>query len=618
MTTTTNVAQVKLNVMTQSQYNSATKNPTELYMITDAKVNYNDLDNKPVVDQTYSGTSTNAQSGVAVKSAIDSAISSVYKPAGSIAFASRPTPGASYEGDVYNITDAFTTDSTFVEGAGINYPAGTNIVCINTSGSTYKWDVLAGLVDLSGYQTLIDSSHKLSADLVDDTSTTHKFVTASDKTTWSGKQDALVSGTNIKTVNNTSLLGSGNITVSSLPDQTGNSGKYLTTDGTDASWGDSVTVTESSLKTIEGNSILGSGNITILPDQTSQSGKFLTTDGTDVSWATVITSQVNSDWNASSGVAEILNKPTIPTINNTANYVPYKSGTSTFSDSSLLYNSNAMAFTNKLHIGSSSPTSYYSKGTLTIYNNSMNQLVNSIALLNYGGGEGSGVSVDMYNTSANGGIPSGRFALIDNGSYSGYLQLQVKKSGAAGNPLLPAMNIVPLPASNSMTTCISFGKNEYGNALFDLHKPEAIISETGSNNKWSGSGTTYTSTTGHSKFLVAAGDTVYFTAGTEAKVTSFTYSSSTVTITTDVTLGTISNQSLIIKKAYAKVTDESNNTKVIIDAYGKLGIGTVSPTYDIDVVGDINASNDIKINGVSIATEAYTASEIETLWNSVA
>ena len=54
-----------------------------------------------------------------------------------------------------------------------------------------------------------------------------------------GKQATLVSGTNIKTVNSTSLLGSGNIAISSysLPTQTGNSGKYLTTNGTAESWG---------------------------------------------------------------------------------------------------------------------------------------------------------------------------------------------------------------------------------------------------------------------------------------------------------------------------------------------------------------------------------------------
>lgn len=43
------------------------------------------------------------------------------------------------------------------------------------------------------------------------TANTTVHVTSSDKTTWSGKQDALVSGTNIKTVGGNSLLGSGNI-----------------------------------------------------------------------------------------------------------------------------------------------------------------------------------------------------------------------------------------------------------------------------------------------------------------------------------------------------------------------------------------------------------------------
>lgn len=41
-------------------------------------------------------------------------------------------------------------------------------------------------------QPLIDNAHKLSADLVDDTSTTNKFVTASEKTTWNGKADKVL------------------------------------------------------------------------------------------------------------------------------------------------------------------------------------------------------------------------------------------------------------------------------------------------------------------------------------------------------------------------------------------------------------------------------------------
>ena len=86
---------------------------------------------------------------------IDAAISAVYKPAGSIAFASLPTPGADNLGNVYNITDEFTTDARFTEGAGIEYPAGTNVAVVETSAepATYMFDVLSGFVDLSDYLT---------------------------------------------------------------------------------------------------------------------------------------------------------------------------------------------------------------------------------------------------------------------------------------------------------------------------------------------------------------------------------------------------------------------------------------------------------------------------------
>jgi len=43
---------------------------------------------------------------------------------------------------------------------------------------------------------------------------THRFVTDTEKTTWNGKQDSLVSGTNIKSIEGQSLLGSGNIDLS--------------------------------------------------------------------------------------------------------------------------------------------------------------------------------------------------------------------------------------------------------------------------------------------------------------------------------------------------------------------------------------------------------------------
>ena len=83
------------------------------------------------------------------------------------------------------------------------------------------------------------------------------------------KQDTLVSGTNIKTINNNSILGNGNIDVDSLPSQSGNSGKFLTTNGSTASWA----------------TVQGGGDS--LPDQTGQSGKFLTTNGSTASWADI-------------------------------------------------------------------------------------------------------------------------------------------------------------------------------------------------------------------------------------------------------------------------------------------------------------------------------------------
>lgn len=123
------------------------------------------------------------------KSQIDGTIASVYKPAGSVAFANLPTLAANVLGNVYNVTDAFTTTAAFVEGSGKNYPAGTNVVVISVGTNTYLFDVLAGMVDLSGYQTLITSSNKISADNVSDSGTTNKFVTATEKTTWNGKMD---------------------------------------------------------------------------------------------------------------------------------------------------------------------------------------------------------------------------------------------------------------------------------------------------------------------------------------------------------------------------------------------------------------------------------------------
>lgn len=103
------------------------------------------------------------QTATEVQSAISAQIGSVYKPGGSVAFASLPTPAADNLGMVYNVTDAFTTNSNFVEGAGVQFPAGTNVVVILSSGSQYLFDVLSGFVDLSAYSTTSAMNSAISA-----------------------------------------------------------------------------------------------------------------------------------------------------------------------------------------------------------------------------------------------------------------------------------------------------------------------------------------------------------------------------------------------------------------------------------------------------------------------
>ena len=129
------------------------------------------------------------------------------------------------------------------------------IVLTLNNGTTIDVPV-ADLV--SGLQSEITAQNPLSADLVDDTNTTHKFVSAAEKSTWNGKQDAI-----------------------------------------------------SDLATIRSGAAAGATAV-----QPADLATVATTGSyTDLSnTPTIPAAQVNSDWNASSGVAEILNKPTLGTM----------------------------------------------------------------------------------------------------------------------------------------------------------------------------------------------------------------------------------------------------------------------------------------------------------------
>lgn len=110
-----------------------------------------------IANNIYSKSQTYSKTEVDDK--VSAALTSAIVPKGTVAYASLPTPAKANLGYMYNVSDAFTTDARFVEGAGKKYDAGANVyvVTVTTGSSTeYKFDVFMGFVDLSGYQTKAD------------------------------------------------------------------------------------------------------------------------------------------------------------------------------------------------------------------------------------------------------------------------------------------------------------------------------------------------------------------------------------------------------------------------------------------------------------------------------
>ena len=71
---------------------------------------------------------------------ISESFAGALRPMGTVAFASLPALTTAAAGDMYNISDEFTTTDDFKEGAGNTVPAGANVY----KTSDGKWDVLAG------------------------------------------------------------------------------------------------------------------------------------------------------------------------------------------------------------------------------------------------------------------------------------------------------------------------------------------------------------------------------------------------------------------------------------------------------------------------------------------
>lgn len=71
---------------------------------------------------------------------ISSSFKGALRPMGTVTFANLPELANAGEGDMYNISDQFTTNANFKEGSGFAIPAGSNVY----KTADDKWDILAG------------------------------------------------------------------------------------------------------------------------------------------------------------------------------------------------------------------------------------------------------------------------------------------------------------------------------------------------------------------------------------------------------------------------------------------------------------------------------------------
>ena len=166
---------------------------------------------------------------------LDDAIVGIYTPGGSYAFDELPALSADTLGKVYVVTDDFTTTSDFVEGAGVDYPAGTNVAVVNRgtdANPVYKYDATTGAILVDPVPTA-DSPNAVSS--------------GGTYTALAGKADKVTSPT---ADNLASLDASGNLADSGI------SKEVLSTDTTTTAAGNPITFATKSAQKAKGFELL--------------------------------------------------------------------------------------------------------------------------------------------------------------------------------------------------------------------------------------------------------------------------------------------------------------------------------------------------------------------------
>lgn len=143
-----------------------------------------------------------------------------------------------------------SVDATTYLTSAVTSVGGTSNRITSTGGATPVLDISGSYVGQSSITTL----GTIGTGIWNGTAIGDSYISSA--ATWNAKQAALVSGTNIKTVNSTSLLGSGNVAVQD------------------------VLVSGTNIKTVNSISLLGSGDISI-PVTTLTAGSNVTVTGTN-------------------------------------------------------------------------------------------------------------------------------------------------------------------------------------------------------------------------------------------------------------------------------------------------------------------------------------------------
>lgn len=195
---------------------------------------YNDMVNKPAINGVVLTSSTTKA---------DLGLDTIYNYKGQVATYDDLPSSGNHVGDVWNVVDtgenyAWNEDDEWDKLTGAdavyfrNNQLESNGVALSIDANKNEITNLK-LEDISDVTATADEVNILDGATIDvNELNTLDGVESNVQTQLNAKLES----SDLKTVNGNSLVGEGNITIDSLPSQTGQSGKFLTTDGTNASW----------------------------------------------------------------------------------------------------------------------------------------------------------------------------------------------------------------------------------------------------------------------------------------------------------------------------------------------------------------------------------------------